>query len=381
MKRVPITDWLTNRLVQRELAAGVQLRHPRARARPAGERSSQPGWIEVAATASAPSRPGSWKTTWWQPLIRGVRRVDRAVGRVDRRHHRQARLDQLGVARRVDDQARVGGRRDRVEVAAEGHVVGDRAVARDLDDAVAGVQERRDVADRDRRARGRSRPARAPRPGPAGTSSRITVSGSVTSTMPVSTSTVATPIVPCPHIGSSPLTSMKSTPQSASGRVGGCRIAPDIAPWPRGSRISSSRSSSMCCLEVELALQHRRARDGADAAGDDARRHPLRVGVDRREVAGGSHQTRGRLAQDRERLLERGDLVGLQRQARRAGRAAVEADGVLGGLEVLDELGGHVEAGDGEQPTVHVARPRQVVGLARPRRARRSRAGRARRRR
>ena len=50
--------------------------------------------------------------------------------------------------------------------------------------------------------------------------------------MPVSTSTVATPIVPCPHIGRHPDTSMKSTPKSASGRVGGCRIAPDIAEWP-----------------------------------------------------------------------------------------------------------------------------------------------------
>ena len=87
---------------------------------------------------------------------------------------------------------------------------------------------------------------------PAGTSRRITVSGSVTSTMPVSTSTVATPIVPCPHIGSSPLTSMKRTPQSASGRVEGCRIAPDIAPWPRGSRISSSRSSSIDCSKWSL---------------------------------------------------------------------------------------------------------------------------------
>jgi len=39
-------------------------------------------------------------------------------------------------------------------------------------------------------------------------SSRIVVTGSVTVTMPVSTSTVAVPIVPCPHIGSSPDTSM-----------------------------------------------------------------------------------------------------------------------------------------------------------------------------
>jgi hypothetical protein len=38
-------------------------------------------------------------------------------------------------------------------------------------------------------------------------------------------------------------------------------------------------------LEVQLALEHRRARDPADAAGDDPRRHALRVGVDRVEGA------------------------------------------------------------------------------------------------
>lgn len=43
---------------------------------------------------------------------------------------------------------------------------------------------------------------------PAGVSNRTVVTGSTTSTMPVSTSTVATPIVPCPHMGSSPDTSM-----------------------------------------------------------------------------------------------------------------------------------------------------------------------------
>lgn len=43
---------------------------------------------------------------------------------------------------------------------------------------------------------------------PAGVSSRTVVTGSVTGTMPVSTRTVATPMVPCPHIGSSPETSM-----------------------------------------------------------------------------------------------------------------------------------------------------------------------------
>jgi len=43
---------------------------------------------------------------------------------------------------------------------------------------------------------------------PAGTSSRTVVTGRVTGTMPVSTSTVATPMVPCPHIGRQPDTSM-----------------------------------------------------------------------------------------------------------------------------------------------------------------------------
>ena len=84
---------------------------------------------------------------------------------------------------------------------------------------------------------------------PAGVSSRIVVTGSTTSTMPVSTSTVATPMVPCPHIGRQPETSMNTTPQSASGRVGGCRMAPLIAPCPRGSNMSSRRTSSMAATK------------------------------------------------------------------------------------------------------------------------------------
>ena len=43
---------------------------------------------------------------------------------------------------------------------------------------------------------------------PAGVSRRMVVTGSVTETIPVSTSTVATPMVPCPHIGKQPVTSM-----------------------------------------------------------------------------------------------------------------------------------------------------------------------------
>ena len=68
--------------------------------------------------------------------------------------------------------------------------------------------------------------------------------------MPVSTRTVATPIVPWPHIGRHPETSMKRTPQSASGRVGGWRIAPDIDACPRGSVMSRVRTSS------EFSMNH-----------------------------------------------------------------------------------------------------------------------------
>ena len=57
-----------------------------------------------------------------------------------------------------------------------------------------------------------SRTATSATTSPAGVSSRIVVTGSVTSTIPVSTSTVATPIVPCPHIGRHPDTSMNRTP-------------------------------------------------------------------------------------------------------------------------------------------------------------------------
>jgi hypothetical protein len=75
------------------------------------------------------------------------------------------------------------------------------------------------------------------------------VTGSTTGTIPVSTSTVATPIVPCPHIGRQPETSMNSTPKSASGRVGGCRIAPLIEACPRGSYISRVRRWSRCSMK------------------------------------------------------------------------------------------------------------------------------------
>ena len=177
----------------------------------------------------------------------------------------------------------VGGGHDRVEVAAEGHVVADRRRGPTSTSRSRRVQERRARCAASPRWRGRPRPRRAPRPARPACRAARPVSGSVTGTMPVSTSTVATPIVPWPHIGRQPETSMNSTPQSASWRVGGWRIAPDIAACPRGSCMSRSRRSSICASKSQLALEHRGARDRPDAAGDDAGRHPLGVGVDRGE--------------------------------------------------------------------------------------------------
>ena len=101
---------------------------------------------------------------------------------------------------------------------------------------------------------------------PAGVSSATSVSGSVTSTMPVSTSTVATPIVPCPHIGRQPETSMNSTPQSASGARGRLQDRPRHRRVPARLAHQQQPQVVQLGLEVQLALEHRGAGDRADAA-------------------------------------------------------------------------------------------------------------------
>ena len=124
---------------------------------------------------------------------------------------------------------------------------------------------------------------------PAGTSSRTTVSGSVTATIPVSTSTVATPIVPCPHIGRQPETSMKRTPQSASlarrrleDRAGHRAVAARLAHEQQAEVVHLGRK---CARRSSIVAPGHRP----DAARDHARRHPLRVGVDGGEVARRPH--------------------------------------------------------------------------------------------
>ena len=287
----------------------------------------------------------------------------------------RAHLDQVAGARRVDLDADRGGLDERVEVAAEGHVVGHLARRRRRPRPGRARAGRPGRCGSSRPRRGRRDTATRASTRPAGVSRRTTVSGSRTSTMPVSTRTVATPIVPWPHIGRQPETSMKSTPQSASSRVGGCRIAPDIARV--AARLAHEQQAQVVALglEAQLALEHRRPGQRPDAAGDDARRHALGVGVDGGEVARRPQAGDRRRRSAASAVAQRGALVVVERQARRARRAAGEADLVHRRLEVLHELGRHVEAPERQQPAVDLARGVELARRGSARRARRTRAG------
>ena len=226
----------------------------------------------------------------------------------------------------------------------------------------------------------RRRPA--PRPARPGVSSRTTVSGSVTATIPVSTSTVATPIVPCPHIGRQPETSMNRTPQSASGARR--RLEDRARHRAVAARLAHQQQPQVVHVrhEVQLALEHRRAGDRADAAGDDARRHALRVRVDGGEVARRPHAaaTAGAAA-PRARRRSSSCSAAVEREPRRAHAAAgAGPTASIARLEVLHELRRHVEARERQQPPVDRARRGRARRRGSARRARRTRPARRRRR-
>ena len=194
-----------------------------------------------------------------------VVRVHRALGGVDRVIRRAGSISSSARAGSTVEPDG-GGVDDRVEVAAEGHVVGDRPEAVDLDGAVARVQERRDVADRHRlgapvahgdarldeprrrveahdglglgdRDHARSRRARSRRRSSRGRTS-----------------------------AGSRETSMNSTPQSASSRVGRLQDRPRHRRVP--ARLAHQQEPQVVALglEAQLALEHRRARERPDAA-------------------------------------------------------------------------------------------------------------------
>ena len=60
-------------------------------------------------------------------------------------------------------------------------------------------------------------------------------------TIPVSTATVAMPMMPWPHIVLKPSLCRKSTPKSASGVTAGVTMQPYMSAWPRGSHIRARR--------------------------------------------------------------------------------------------------------------------------------------------
>ncbi len=82
--------------------------------------------------------------------------------------------------------------------------------------------------------------------GPAGVSIVIEARSPSTGTTPMVTSTVATAMIPCPHMVLNPSLCMKRTPQAAPGVTGSVRKQPYMSACPRGSHMSVRRVWSRC---------------------------------------------------------------------------------------------------------------------------------------
>ena len=173
-------------------------------------------------------------------------------------------------------------RHDGVEVSPERHVIADLPETGHGDGLVQRDRERRHVADRHAPWRHRRRaPRRRPRPD-------LPVRPAVPWSPGVHRQPCRSRPAPWPRrscrartSAGSPDTSMNSTPKSASGRVGGCRMAPRHGRVP--ARLVHQHGAQVVHVlqEVRAPLGHRRAGDHADAAGDDPGRHALGVRVDR----------------------------------------------------------------------------------------------------
>ena len=109
--------------------------------------------------------------------------------------------------------------------------------------------------------------------------------------MPVSTNAVATAIVPAPHIGRTPVTSMNRTPRV---RVGTGGRLEDRAGHPAGSPgLADEQSAQVIAVREEVLppLLHGGSREGARASSKMATRtgSPGDVEVDGVQQPGGSH--------------------------------------------------------------------------------------------
>ena len=169
---------------------------------------------------------------------------------------------------------------------------------------------------------------------------------------------------------------MNSTPQSASGARRRLQDRPGHRRCPRGSRISSSRRSSMLASKCSLRSSIVAPGIGADAAGDHARRHPLRVGVDRaRSSAPPSRRTPARAARAH-RGVERRPLGVVERQARRAAwRRRAARRRPCAALKYWTSLGVMSRRASGSRRGVDLAGALELARAAALVAARRTRAG------
>ena len=188
------------RRAERRARRGPELGHPSARAGPARRAVDPAGMDGGGRTAVGSVRAGRGPDTCRQPRMSGS---SGCTGSSTAAISASPASTSSSACSGRDLEPGGGGVGDGVEVAAVGHVV---ANARRPPPSVAWRKDGtlRRLTDFARPSSTCTRASTRP----AGTSRRTSVSGSWTSTMPVSTSTVATPIVPWPHIGRQPLTSM-----------------------------------------------------------------------------------------------------------------------------------------------------------------------------
>ena len=137
--------------------------------------------------------------------------MHRRVSRVNGCHQCQAALHDLGGIIAIEDQPKFVCRDDCIKISTVGHVVGDHANPGNIYLLVQRIGKEGTFCSVTDMACPSSTSTRA-LTRPAGVSNEMSVTGSDTSTMPVSTSALATAIVACPHMGRHPVTSMKITP-------------------------------------------------------------------------------------------------------------------------------------------------------------------------
>ncbi len=217
-----------------------------------------------------------------------VLRVHRQVLLVDRAHDRQPGVEQTLLLGAVERQPEVLQPHHRVEVAAEGEVVGHRPEAGYVDRGVEPGGERRHVGQRDGPGGavldghlGHDQPGRGVQP------DRGDRLGDLDHPGLDQHGGHADRAVPAHRQAAGDLDVEHSPVRVGPGRglqdrPGHRRVAARL--------VHQQRAQLVAVVEEPLpALEHRRAREHADAAGDHPGRHPLGVRVDGMEDTAGTH--------------------------------------------------------------------------------------------